>query len=397
MYVQTGERFGQPRTRSLTEYGLPRPSAWLGQAPTRPVAREFDGVFEGGGAKGIAFVGALAFMERQGMRFKRVAGTSAGAITAALIAAGYRAGDIERIVFTTNFLQFLDPPSASHFSDEEIRRSIFYKLMPLIPALALLPASAKIALLRRTVFSDPTHNLFFNLMERGGLFAGERFRAWINEKIRARLLTLSPGATLPPSPTFAQLYSITGISLSVIASDIGRRRMLIFNERLTPTVPVADGVRMSMSIPFVYSTVRFNGCPVVDGGVLSNYPMFIFARANNPYLANTPADLSRPKIGFLLDEEGAPPAGPPQPCPPGRVDPVEELKALADTMMTAFDRRATGNYTRDTVRINVQGFSTLQFHMTEPQKRALADRGWQATARHFMSRGIPTPTPSPYR
>src|SRR3990172_6525991 len=137
MYVQTGERFGQPRTRSLTEYGLPRPSAWLGQAPTRPVAREFDGVFEGGGAKGIAFVGALAFMERQGMRFKRVAGTSAGAITAALNAAGDRAGDIERVVFTPNFLQFLDPPSASHFSDEEIRRSIFYKLMPLIPALAL--------------------------------------------------------------------------------------------------------------------------------------------------------------------------------------------------------------------------------------------------------------------
>ncbi len=47
----------------------------------------FDGVFEGGGVKGIALVGALKRLEEEGVSFGRVAGTSAGAITAALYAA----------------------------------------------------------------------------------------------------------------------------------------------------------------------------------------------------------------------------------------------------------------------------------------------------------------------
>src|SRR3954447_21670745 len=46
------------------------------------------GVFEGGGAKGVAYVGALQATREEGCWFSAVAGASAGAITAALIAAG---------------------------------------------------------------------------------------------------------------------------------------------------------------------------------------------------------------------------------------------------------------------------------------------------------------------
>jgi predicted acylesterase/phospholipase RssA len=49
-------------------------------------------VFEGGGVKGIAHVGALArFHEEEELQFRGYAGTSAGAIVAALAAVGYRA------------------------------------------------------------------------------------------------------------------------------------------------------------------------------------------------------------------------------------------------------------------------------------------------------------------
>jgi len=54
---------------------------------------EFDLVFEGGGAKGLAFVGALQALERQGHTARRVIGTSAGSITALLVAAGYSADE----------------------------------------------------------------------------------------------------------------------------------------------------------------------------------------------------------------------------------------------------------------------------------------------------------------
>ena len=49
----------------------------------------FDLVFEGGGAKGIAFVGALEILQQNNHSWRRLVGTSAGAITATLCAAGY--------------------------------------------------------------------------------------------------------------------------------------------------------------------------------------------------------------------------------------------------------------------------------------------------------------------
>src|SRR5688572_11264632 len=53
-----------------------------------------DGVFEGGGVKGIALVGALEVAERYVTRWESLAGTSGGAIVAALLAAKYTPRDI---------------------------------------------------------------------------------------------------------------------------------------------------------------------------------------------------------------------------------------------------------------------------------------------------------------
>ncbi|MFL6517624.1 MAG: patatin-like phospholipase family protein, partial [Bacillus sp. (in: firmicutes)] len=57
-----------------------------------------DGVFSGGGIKGFALIGACAEIENKGLRFVRVAGTSAGSIVAALIAAGYTSKEIYQLV-----------------------------------------------------------------------------------------------------------------------------------------------------------------------------------------------------------------------------------------------------------------------------------------------------------
>jgi NTE family protein len=70
--------------------------------------READAVFEGGGVKGIAFAGAIKVAEQAGVQeWKNVAGTSAGAIAACLLAAGYHAADLDRIM-TVKYRQFAD-------------------------------------------------------------------------------------------------------------------------------------------------------------------------------------------------------------------------------------------------------------------------------------------------
>jgi NTE family protein len=67
-------------------------------------------VFEGGGVKGIAYAGALEVLEKENILpdIKRVAGTSAGAITATLLALGAKSSDIADIVGHTSFRKFMD-------------------------------------------------------------------------------------------------------------------------------------------------------------------------------------------------------------------------------------------------------------------------------------------------
>src|SRR3712207_4100602 len=68
-----------------------------------------DAVFEGGGVKGIAFVGALEAASDIGIaRWVNVAGTSAGAIVASLLAAGYDPPALRRILEDTDYKRFAD-------------------------------------------------------------------------------------------------------------------------------------------------------------------------------------------------------------------------------------------------------------------------------------------------
>jgi len=69
-----------------------------------------DLVLEGGGVKGIALVGAISVLEERGYEFRRVAGTSAGAIVGSLVAADARAAQLEEIMRAVEYRRFRDGP-----------------------------------------------------------------------------------------------------------------------------------------------------------------------------------------------------------------------------------------------------------------------------------------------
>src|SRR5438270_13405324 len=76
--------------------------------PAQDQEKRVDLVFEGGGVKGIALVGALSVLEEQGFQFQNLAGTSAGAVVATLVAAGYKATEIRDIVAGEGMARFMD-------------------------------------------------------------------------------------------------------------------------------------------------------------------------------------------------------------------------------------------------------------------------------------------------
>lgn len=184
-------------------------------------------VFQGGGVKGIAYAGALAALERRGLlaSVRGVAGASAGAFTAMLVAAGCDAAAVARIATGTDYAALED-----HF--DPLRLATHY-----------------------------------------GLYRGEALHAWIAGAFS--------GTGLPADLDFAALAARTGRDLRVFATDLTDRAAREFSARATPRVAVVDAVRASMSIPLMFPAWRFDGGEpddhlYVDGGVVMNYPIAAF-------------------------------------------------------------------------------------------------------------------------
>jgi len=216
---------------------------------------EADAVFEGGGVKGFGLAVALAAFEDRGYtKWVNVAGTSAGAIMAAYIACGHSGKDAVKLMTSKM-------PWAS--------------------------------------FEDWGHlHGAVNMVRFHGLCLGDAFRDWM----RGEIADATFGDVWGPDPDRSRL--------KMIATDITRKKLLVLPEDLAdyrsddgkPIVPkafkIADAVRMSMSIPYFFApchltTVDGTECTIVDGGVLSNFPVWLFD-------TNPDTDPQRPTFGFFI-------------------------------------------------------------------------------------------------
>lgn len=260
------------RTRMRREPGsLPTsegdPSGRWWQSRTATVA----GVFEGGGAKGVAYTGALQALWKRRLWFSSVAGASAGAISATLVAAGIHPDRIGEL--TGSALRQIS------WSDDPWRQAI---------------------------------RMVWTLFTRTGALRKDRFGEWLEGLLRDQVaeLTGGPGDRTRPV-TFASLFCATGIELHVVAVDISVGRQIVFNHLETPDCEVSQAVAASSSIPIAFPSselyceseegARFH--TIVDGGVWTNFPMFLYrdvAYRRSRRLPDEPR--ADHVIGFLLDE-----------------------------------------------------------------------------------------------
>jgi predicted acylesterase/phospholipase RssA len=235
----------------------------------------FYGVFAGGGAKGIAYSGALLAMKNKNCWFIGVAGASAGAITAALVASG------------------LSPEEIGNATDSALRQV-------------------------QTGIWAGLHRL----EKTTGYFPSDGLRVWLDDLLGTQV-SRKTGTMPGHNVTFRQLHGATGIELNVVAADLSLRRQIIFSHIETPNCVVADAVVASSSIPFAFpsrllqvregNNGRIYHHTVVDGGVWSNFPMFIFEdNAFRKRYHRDPEEVDPGRvIGFLLKEEDdqVPPRG----------------------------------------------------------------------------------------
>ena len=162
---------------------------------------EYDMVFEGGGAKGMVFVGAVQALEDLGHAPARLLGTSAGAIMATFLAAGYRSQEMSAALSEKQngqsvFLGFLEIPSTP--SPDEIQSSLIRQLLskidiPLLPEILESQIDDGIASLLAT--SSVTNRLY-SFIEQGGFYAADNFLMWLRSKLDWGI-TLWNGARIP--------------------------------------------------------------------------------------------------------------------------------------------------------------------------------------------------------
>lgn len=196
-----------------------------------------DLVLEGGGVLGLTFIGAYRAIVEEGYCVHRVAGTSVGAFVASLIAAGYTPDELEYLALSTDFTKFARKTKSSRFL---------------------------------------TVGQLFSLVKNKGIFDNSGLEEWLHEKLLERQC--------------ANFSDSEG--LKIIASDITQKRMMIFPDCLADygldpaTFPISLAVKMSTAIPYYFVPIPLkHGTEVsyiVDGGILSNYPIWIFDRKGKP-------------------------------------------------------------------------------------------------------------------
>jgi predicted acylesterase/phospholipase RssA len=376
---------------------------------------EYDLVFEGGGAKGVAFVGALQAFERHGHKPRRLIGTSAGSITACLIAAGYSAQEaLEAIVEVTpegkpRFTTFMDTPSV--YNDVIVKDQLGPWLRtelnnPAIPDMIepmvdkLIASMIEVELIRHLT----------SLFLWGGWYAGDEFIRWLQEKLNVNNRCLA-------DTTLEEFNQKTGRDLSVVASDLTGNEMLVLNHRTAPMLPTVWAVRMSMSFPFAWQEViwrkewgtyrgrNLEGDRVIDGGLLSNFPISYFVAIDeNIDEIMGEGNQTENVIGLLIDESLEVPGAGDAPSQskggPGLIDQIDLLEAmklriygLTNTVLSAHDKAMLSAYKNLICHLPAKGIGTLEFDMTPERREAVRQAGEAAMDAFLMNTAAANPIP----
>jgi predicted acylesterase/phospholipase RssA len=373
---------------------------------------EYDLVFEGGGAKGLAFVGALMSFEKRGHTPRRVIGTSAGSILATLVAAGYDSAEslaaiAERLPDgRSRFASFLETPVLE--GNPQIQGSLRDWLVTELdnPAIPNLIEPVVDQFIESMLKREPMRHLI-SLLLWGGWYSGEEFISWLRNRLDAKGRALS-GTTL------TEFNEKTRRDLSVVASDITGREMLVLNHRTAPDLPTVWAVRMSMGCPFAWPEVIWqpewgtyrgrdlSGHRVVDGGLLSNFPIMLLVTSDDNIDEIMGVNsASENVIGFLIDESLPVPGAEVQSEQGStfqnvfdRLDLVQEtiwrIRGLADTMLSAHDKFITEKEQKYVCRLPAKDYGTLEFDMPSERMDAILRAGEAAMDAFFESF-----TPSP--
>ncbi|MGP2504486.1 patatin-like phospholipase family protein [Pantoea ananatis] len=344
-------------------------------------------VFEGGGAKGIAYVGALETLSKNGIldKVNSVAGSSAGAIQALIYGLGYDIEAMKNILIQTNMNQFKDAhPDQNNMNWLQIK---WCQLMN--------------AITKGNELGRGFHN-------------GNAMGDWLKKLVHDRVFQLYEGCTDNETKIFLKALqdkegSITFSEAEEIRKRIPqanfknmfftgtnytKKRLEIFSFETTPNMPLYLAARISGTFPWFFKTVLYNNDEYMDGGALNNFPMQIFDHPDIPkcFIGKDGANLQTLGIRVDSNEEILDILW--KTTNPdnrsflvkysenfiGLLVGVDYGKAAKGSDFAAYDK-----YPHRTIQIPDLGYSTLKFDLSDEDKKNLIDAGKTSTQSYLLN------------
>ncbi len=259
-------------------------------------------VFQGGGVRGIAYAGVLKH-KPPGVEINAVAGTSAGSIVAALLAVGKTAAEIKSILEKPELRALLEEAGIQRMQRFERARLDLQDV-----AKVGKDGAFKISALKALKFYRSHHRQLGkdlrDVWQQRGLHSSQKLRKFLKDIFGDIRFVHGKGG-------------IVTTDLRIVASDVTRQKYEIYSLATTPNERIVDAVQASCSIPIFFQPFLRVDDHFVDGGMLSNFPSFLFAQDFYP------------TIGFRLTDFD----------PPVQIDSTAAyLKALILTMTSAHDK-----------------------------------------------------------
>jgi NTE family protein len=309
-----------------------------------------DLVLEGGGAKGLGLIGAVRRLMRAGYVFPRVAGTSAGSIVAAFLAAG---ATEEQLAEAMDRLEY---------------RRVADRAWPI-----------------------PLVSEGISLLSKRGVYEGDYIREFVREELEKLGVATFGQLRRSDAQMDKNLEPYQRYKLVVMATDVTRGRLLRlpWDYRLLNLEPdeqlVADAVRASISIPLYFEPVTLHDGTtgeetlLVDGGVLSNFPIEIFDRTD----ARKPR---WPTFGVKIIP--ALPAGDAELFPGialPKLPPVHLLQQVVATAIVGNDQTYLERpcVRRRTIHVDTGAIGVVEFDAS-PERRAAVVANGESAAQRFL-------------
>ena len=204
-------------------------------ADTLPSRKKVGLVLSGGGAKGMAHIGAIKVIEEAGIPIDYVVGTSMGSIIGGLYAIGYTPEQMDSMVRKQDWAYLLSD-RISRSEKNMAEREVDEKFVISVP-------------FSKTTIQDVT----------GGLIKGQNIADLFSE------LTLGYHDSLN--------FNKLPIPFACVSENIANGEEYVFHSGVLSTA-----MRASMAIPGVFTPVRLDSMVLVDGGVVNNYPVNVAKR-----------------------------------------------------------------------------------------------------------------------